>query len=325
MTADELGARRAAMDGLGHLLAAAMAEPDPVEEWLVEEPSAIVGMPAEIYHADPYVGGSLSHSGAGKLLPPSTPAQFQHDRIHRTPFHKPEFDFGHAAHWLVLEGEAGLRERMVDVYDFPDWKTRAAQDKRKESRAAGRAPVLTEEWERIKGMAAAIREHPLASRLFDPDHGEPEVSLFWVDESSGVTLRCRLDWLPSEPIGGRLILADYKTTACAYPPVWRKSAADYGYHRQDPWYLDGVLALGLHPDPTFVFVVQETRPPFLVSVIGLNNDAVSTGINENRAAIDLYAACEASGEWSGYSEEIEYVGLPPYYYPRIPNPTIGEL
>lgn len=319
MSIVSLDERRAAVEKTREL-AESVARPDPVPAaYVVTEPGVYPGLPNDWYHRDVVPGGSLSHSGADKLLPPSTPAKFQYDRVNRVPWFKPEFDFGSAAHWLVLEGETGVREHRVDVYDFTSWQTKAAQEGRKASRAAGRAPVLIEQWERIKGMAAAIREHPLASRLFDPDHGQPEVSLFWKDVPTGTMLRCRPDWLPDRPIGGRLIVPDYKTTECASPPVWRKGAADYGYHRQDPWYCDGVRAVGLADDPAFVFVVQEIKAPFLVSVIGLEDNAVATGIDENRAAIDLYAACSAADHWPGYSSEVEYVDLPPYYRSRIPK------
>lgn len=40
--------------------------------WTITEPG-VYDLPAEVYHADPVEGGSLSSTGARKLLPPSCP------------------------------------------------------------------------------------------------------------------------------------------------------------------------------------------------------------------------------------------------------------
>src|SRR5258708_26204894 len=42
--------------------------------------AGVYGIPADAYHADPIEGGSLSSSGARRLLPPGCPALFRQDR-----------------------------------------------------------------------------------------------------------------------------------------------------------------------------------------------------------------------------------------------------
>ena len=56
-------------------------------------------LPADEYHADPVKGGSLSSSGARKIL--ECPARFRWERDH-PPVPTDAFNFGHAAHKLVL-------------------------------------------------------------------------------------------------------------------------------------------------------------------------------------------------------------------------------
>lgn len=258
------------------------------------------------YHAQP----SLSSSGARKLLPPYCPAIFKWEQDH--PKFTDTFDFGHAAHKMVLGDES---TKLVQV-DAADWRTKAAKDARDEARAAGAVPVLTADYEVVTAMAAAIKAHPIASALLRPGAGEPEKSLLWQDDDSGVWRRARLDWLPHPVKGRRLIVPDYKTCRSANPETFARSAADYGYHQQAAWYLDGIRALKLGEDPAFVFIAQEKVAPYLVTVIELNETAMTIGRNLNRWAINTFKQCTETNTWPGYSEGIELVSLPAYYEKR---------
>lgn len=259
----------------------------------------------EDYHADP---SSLSVSGAKKLLPPYCPARYKWERDN--PVRKDVFDLGAAAHKMVLGDEAA---RLV-VVEADDWRSKAARDQRDEARATGATPVLTADYARVVAMAEAIRAHPIASLLLNPDHGKPEQSVFWTDEETGVTRRARFDWLP-EPRAGQLIVPDYKTAASANPEAFARAAASFGYHMQDAWYLDAIAALNLHDDPAFVFIVQEKEPPYLVTVVELDAAARQIGRNLNRRALGIYADCARTDTWPGYTTEIVPVSLP-YYYER---------
>lgn len=263
-------------------------------------------IPDGVYHADPVPQRSLSSSGARKLLPPSCPAKFQHERENRPPS-KPHFDMGHAAHKLVL----GSGPEIVAV-DADDWRTKAAKEARDAAYAEGKTPLLAGDVEIVEAMAQAIRQHPVASALFNPDHGDPEQSLFWTDEPTGTTLRARLDWLPT-PRDGRLIIPDYKTTTSALPAAFAKSCANYGYSQQAAWYLDAIRALNLAEESAFVFVAQEKTAPYLVTVIELDADALRIGRALNRLAIDLYADCTANDTWPGYSDDVVHLSLPTWF------------
>jgi hypothetical protein len=266
------------------------------------------GMPDAEYHSDPVPGGSLSVSGAKKLLSPYCPAIFKHERDNGRP-EKRAFDFGHAAHAEVLG--TGMQLAIIDA---PDYKTKAAQEAKKEAYAVGMVPLLVAEHEEVKAMAVALREHPVAAALLDPDRGQPEVSMFWKDARSGINRRLRLDWLPNTD-GGRLIIPDYKTAPSANPDKFAKSAADFGYHMQADWYPEGVRALGIAEDIAFVFIVQAKVAPHLVTVIELDSNALRIGRNLNHQAIDTYAECVSTDTWPGYSDDVALVSLP-YWYER---------
>jgi hypothetical protein len=263
----------------------------------------VYDLPDDVYHADPVPGGSLSSTGARKLLPPSCPALFRYEQDDRVP-RKRAFDVGHAAHKLVL----GAGPDIVAV-DAPDWKTKAAREQRDAVYAAGAVPLLAAEYRQVQAMADALRRHPVAAALFDPTGGSPEQSLFWVDDETGVWCRARLDWQPRAR-QGRMVVPDYKSATSADPEHIRRAVHTYGYHCQAAFYLDGVTALGLAEDPAFVFVVQQKTPPYLVTVVQLDPVAERIGRERNRQALDIFRNCQETGRWPGYSDDIELISLP---------------
>ena len=201
----------------------------------VTEPG-VYDLADHLYHADPVPGGSLSSTGARRLLPPSCPAIF--DWYRRNPeASKKSYDLGHAAHDTLLGGGP-----EIVVVDAENWLTKTAKAQRDEARARGAVPILTDEKTEIDAMVAAVRAHPFAGRLFEEGTGTAEASLFWTDEETGVWRRSRLDWLPDNHAGSRMILPDLKTCKSAQRDEFAKSAANLGYHQQGAYYTDAVRA-----------------------------------------------------------------------------------
>lgn len=259
-------------------------------------------IPDSVYHAD---RGSLSSSGARKLLPPSCPAIFRYEQD-QPPASKAEYDFGHAAHTLVL----GKGAEIVAI-EADSWRTKAAKEHADAARSAGKTPLLIADVKKAKAMAAKVAEHPVAAALLA--EGAPELSAYWDDPETGARLRCRPDWL-THTATGRPLCVDYKTTAkLAQPNAFGKSAGDFGYHLQAPFYLDGLAAHGLH-DAAFLFIVQSKVAPYLVSVVELDPEAVALGRDLNRVAIRLFADCMATDVWPAYGDHIHLVDIPKYTY-----------
>ena len=266
----------------------------------VFRPGVYDGMPEEIYHGDPVPVGSLSSSGARKLLT-QPPARFRYEQKN-PPAPTEAMERGTAAHKLVL----GVGAEIVLV-NAKDWRTKAAQQQRDEARERGAIPLLPPDYERVHAMAAALRADPLASALFDRERGGlPEQSLFWFDGTFGIWRRARLDWLPDAGARERLVVPDYKTTADASQAGVRKSVIQYGYHQQGDWYTAAAQAL-LHPDPAFLLVFQETVPPYLVRVVQMDGDLLRAGRERNAEAMEIYRDCSQSGIWPGYGDGIDYV------------------
>lgn len=243
------------------------------------------------YHADK---DSLSVSGAKVLL--RAPALFRWQQDH--PVVSDTFDFGHAAHALVLG--VGMK---IAVGAYSDFRTAEARQWRDKVREDGETPLLAKDYAIVQAMADALSEHTLAMKLLS--EGQPEVSAFALDGPTGVMRRARFDWLTAEGV------VDYKSTVNSDPAEFGRTAVNFGYAMQDAWYLDVAADLG-HPAAYFAFINQMREPPYLVSVCELDADARAWGRARNRAALERFRDCRESGYWPGWQADGEFttVSLP---------------
>jgi hypothetical protein len=235
------------------------------------------------YHAD---RTSLSVSGAKTLM--KSPALFRHQQDN--PVQKDTFDYGSAAHALVL----GAGMDSIYVTPVEEFRTNVAKAEKEEARRVGLSIVTPPEWEQISAMADALSSHTLAMRLLS--EGEPEISAYALDEETGVMRRGRFDWL------GTSVLTDYKTCASANP---RDLAGRYGvvkkwgYDAQAAWYTDLARDLG-HPAAAFAFIFQEKAAPYQVTVAYVDDADLWDARQHNRAALERFRDCTESGFWPAY-------------------------
>lgn len=274
---------------------------------LITEPGVYEISDAEYHHADPVQGGSLSSTGARRLLPPSCPAKFRWYQQH--PEIKAEYDFGHAAHRAVL----GIGAEIA-VFGYDSWRTNAAKSDKAAAREAGLVPMLERDADVVTDMAAALRAHPVAGRLFQPGQGVAEQTLVWRDRATGIMRRARLDWIAGGN-GRKLIIADYKTCDRGDPASCARSIFTYGYHAQGDWYRDGAFELNLDGGGGigFVLVFQEKEAPYMVTVVEPDDEALLWGSVLNAKAIDVYRRHVATDTWPGYADtDLVLASLPPY-------------
>ena len=277
-------------------------------------------IPELIYHADP---DSLSRSGAQLIL--RTPAHFKFGEREE----KKVYDFGHAAHKMVL-GEGGQLFMLdpaihgVDAKGNPSAKPASCGKwiaAAKAARNAGKTPLPKSEIQKAQVMAGKVFEHPLAAKLLAA--GTAEVSGYWHDDLTRARLRFRPDWMPDRP--GRTICVDYKTADDASQEAFERIAAKYGYHLQVAWYLKGLQETEVSDDAAFVFIVQEKKAPFAVNVIQLDPEHVALGQRLMRRAIDIYAECNAKKEWPAYGTGLTTARLSSWDVKRIEASLDDEI
>lgn len=157
----------------------------------------------------------------------------------------------------------------------------------------------------IRGMVASMRAHPLVSRMLKD--GEPELTVRWNDEETGIPCKTRLDYF----VRPREMIVDLKSADDASPEAFRRSIAKYRYHVQDALYRAGCAGAGV-PAKHFVFVVVEKRPPFAIGVYTLDHEGVAAGHTAARRNVAQYAYCVRNNDFPGYSQSIETLILPPW-------------
>ncbi|MDQ1625767.1 MAG: hypothetical protein QOJ49_1265, partial [Actinomycetota bacterium] len=164
----------------------------------------------EEYFGPALAGTTLSSTGARELLKPGGPARFRHQLDNGTLEVRREFDLGHAVHTFVL-GSGPL-----PVYiDAEKWLTKAVKEEVAAVRANGDIPLRPSDYEAAESMSVAVHRHPLAAKLLAV--GQPERTLIWRDQATGVLCRAKADWLRPDGI------VDLKTTESAAPDALSKA------------------------------------------------------------------------------------------------------
>jgi len=262
-------------------------------------------IPSEHYHNGGTTTPSLSASIANLLITKSAAhARANHPTLN--PNHKRKesdrFDIGTAAHALLLQGD-----NIIAIWDGDDWRKKDAQAFRDAARSQGRIPLLADQADDVRAIVSAARQqvsyHTAQPALFTD--GKPEQTLVWEDDH-GVLCRARLDWLRDD----YQAIDDYKTTsASADPDRWTRTMYGIGADVQVAFYERGVERLtGIRP--VFRYAVQETYPPYALSVVDLAPSALELARDKVSMAIVRWARCLEEDAWPAYDQRVASIEAP---------------
>ena len=211
---------------------------------------------------------------------------------------RPAFLVGRAVHCLAIEGRAEFDRRFLvgGLINEKTGKPYGAGTKAHVDWARQQTrEVLTEEQAGpVEAMAAAVRVHDLASRMFTSGVAEGVVRIPY----EGVACQIRIDYL--NPSYG---VIDLKTTENI---DWFESdCRKYAYLHQLAFYRDVLaFAAGMPPEdiPCRLVAVEKDEPyrcgVWLATAALLDDCAL-----ENRRAIEELRACRDSGVWPTRYEE----------------------
>lgn len=274
---------------------------------MANQPAQIIeNMPIADYHAS----AAYSKSGLKVLADPrKTPEHFwaEYRAPNRKPRAKsPEQTFGTAFHTYVLEPEKFATEYVIGPVinkNTKEWKSFV-----KTTEASGQQVISAKDVSRINAMAERLQEHPAIWELITGTETSGrliEASMFWTDPLTGLPCKARPDIFHVNDG----IVPDLKTTQSASAASFANDVINYGYDIQDASYTSGINIL--YPDMVqdFFFICVETEPPYALAMHKLTDEFKAIGYHRYRQAINLAAACEASGRWPGYPTLIQ--DLPP--------------
>ena len=230
-------------------------------------PGLYPGIPAKVYHAGLSTPRPLSSTLAKNLLrklPEEALWELEHGE------RKDSYDFGTAAHELILQGEL---QTAVEL-PFDSFRTKAAQEARDEARLGGLTPFTEGKLDDVRRMADVVRAKPENASLLGTG-GQAEVSA--LVECDGIMLQTRYDYLrlPDEKHSGYIL--DLKTVAgSAAPRDFLRNAAGYGYHIQAAMYVKVLELLGYGTLP-FIWLVASKQEPYASSLIQAQPDDLQIG------------------------------------------------
>jgi hypothetical protein len=292
----------------------------------------IEGLPAEDYHADDAMGSS-------KLVGlKDTPLKFW--AKHLDPLRVPEkpsdsMELGTAIHCALLEPKE-FQSRFIEIpKDAPKRPTtkqlEAAKPAEKtiaqiawwtafDAKSEGKTQIKAIDLARVRAVVDRLQQKASYELIFAD--GKAEVSLFWVDPTTGVRCKCRLDWLSELPAW-----VDVKTTVDASPSglsefdeetaEWvvrtgfAKQADKFDYPVKVAHYAEGVKqVLGI--DMPALLLALDNKWPHDGVFYEPDSEMLAYGKRERDRLLALYAKCMEKQTWPGYPDQILKLGLVPW-------------
>lgn len=284
-------------------------------------------IPEDEYHELPY----LSNSDISKVI--RSPAHYYAAKL--DPEREPEEPTtqmldGRALHTAILEPELYKERFIVLPPDAPARPTPQMLKAKNPSpssvermqwweawniQAAGRVIVDAEKQERFLKCSKAIRSNPDIKAFLDHD-GYAEKSFIDVHPGTGITRRCRVDFITQIPDIGTIAI-DLKTTEDARPAPFSRSCYNYGYFRQADYYCDVIEGSGAMPRPDlFLFAAFERVAPFGLKLYQATESAMLRAGLEWEKALNKVRECLDANEWPGYSTDIQSVDYPAWASPE---------
>jgi hypothetical protein len=266
---------------------------------VITEPGAYVDVPMSVYHGQPTDGPSISSSQLRTIFRKSLKHYWDESPLNpnRKEFTDTEATIlGRAAHHLLL-GEAEFSRYFAIRPELaPDGRAWHGANKSciewmSQRELEGITVLKGEQLEQIRGMAETLAAEAPPGIL----NGLVELSLFWRDEETGVWLKARPDAVPNSSGDA----ADMKCVADIFDEGIARGLGERGYHQQASLFSEASRhVLGVEMQNFFLVYVEQKRP-HAMRVQTIHPDEIAAGIEENRAALRLFARALQTGEWTG--------------------------
>lgn len=258
----------------------------------------IFDLPMEVYRKS----DALNFSGLSKLA--QSPAHYQAYRLN-PPEPTSAMTFGTAVHAAILE--QGLDKKLVVKAPLIDKRTKLGKSEWEAFELENRGKLVLNEdaFQKVIQIRDAIFNHPVASQLLNPTEGDAERSAFWIDPETQVLCKLRADFLRHDGL-----VIDLKTSIDASPREFQRTIANFKYHWQSAFYLDGLSHLVDETLNQFIHIVVEKEPPFGIGIYVLDDVSLLQARHEISLLKAIYAKCKNENHWPNYSEQIQNISIP---------------
>jgi len=241
------------------------------------------------------------HSEVG--ISSSTLRKFGHSQLHAVNEVQKTTDamnFGTAAHYMLVEGEAIYAQEVAVLMGSP--YTKIYKENKADMLDRYNCVIKEIEDTHIKGMKANIIEE--GNSYLQAEGKLPEASFFWYEDK--VLCKCRPDLICppfKEPtVPGEIYVVDYKTTKSCDPKEFADSVKHWGYDMQAAWYRRGMQKAGYNVKE-FAFVAQEKLPPYASKVFVITDEQMDKAWNCMEVFLDAYNKYLKDGITSIYNSD----------------------
>ena len=257
-----------------------------------------------ITNAEYHGSGELSRSTAWSLLQ-SCPAKVRYDMNNPKPS-SPALVIGSGFHTATLEPEKLDDEFAVKPSEIDGQGPRTKHYKEAFELMQKSEPdkqwLAPADYDLILEMAGSALDNPvLRHYMADIDKVVEGTGYF---EMEGAKCKVR----PDLYIPGAGVVIDLKSTQDASNRGFTKSVRQFGYLFQACWYMHALRLLGEKPKQ-FVFIAVEKTAPYATAAYTIKESDINKQFSNMERACQLWATCQSSGIWPGYSDMVETLDL----------------
>jgi hypothetical protein len=225
-------------------------------------------------------------------------------------------DLGTALHTAILEPERFSERYVRGAAGNLTRKGPREENDRIKAENPGMQLVRDADWPKITLMRDAVWRHPRAREVLSGE-GFNECAYLWEDPGTGLACKARVDRIGHS--GEWPIVMDYKTFGEKGGRLNQYAIEsviyDRKYHIQAAHYLNGLNTLSPF-QRRYVLCLQEKAAPFAVRMVEIDFAALELGKRQVLRWLAQLKKCQDSGEWPGWSEDFDPMGVPHWAYSR---------
>jgi len=232
---------------------------------------------------------------------------------------------GSATHCAILEPEL-FDTRYTVMPDGLDLRSKAGKEAYALIQAAGKERLSQVQMDDIRAMQTSALAHPVYARLLEIGH-MAEQEFYWdcgscypsvfggmCHPTTPAKMKPDLIVPPCPEYPNGLVL-DLKTCGSALSREFARTAIRMDMHIQAAFYVDNLAKIwGTNGIPEFWWMAIETKRPYLNALYRASDGFIQSGRENVDTMLQLYVDCISSGEWHGYTREVEELDIPAWFY-----------
>lgn len=235
--------------------------------------------------------------------------ELRHSSAYRWRYYPKTFTGSEAADWGsvidCLLTTPDLLGDTVEIHDFDNFRTKAAQQAKADAIAAGKIFWKSSQMDQALRAAEKVQAHKYAGPVIKQSAPQTVV----VGTLRDVQCKGLIDFAPDH--GDCLV--DLKTINELTPEAISKRIDSLGYHVQAAWYLKLWNQMTGENRKRFVFIWQESSPPYEIAVTELPAFDIEAGGEWAAHHIDVLKKCTEKNYWPGhFGGKPAVIGRPGY-------------